>query len=154
MPGGMHEASDIEVLYRQLITCWNERDAVGFGRLFLNDGSMVGFDGSCVEGSAAIREHLAGIFGDHETASYVFIVRETRVLARDVALLRAVAGMIRPGGSDLVREANAVQSLIAVRTGEGWRIAHYHNTPAAFHGRPDEAEALTVELRSVVASNT
>jgi uncharacterized protein (TIGR02246 family) len=149
----MSGRSDIEELYRQLIACWNERDAVGFGRLFQNDGSMVGFDGSCVEGSAAITEHLAGIFGDHETASYVSIVRETRGLAEDVALLRAVAGMSPPGGSDLVPGANAVQSLIAVRTGDGWRIAHYHNTPAAFHGRPEEAEALTAELRSVISSN-
>ncbi|HEX2065162.1 MAG TPA: SgcJ/EcaC family oxidoreductase [Acidimicrobiales bacterium] len=141
--------AEVEVLYRRLLQSWNERDAERYGQLFADDGSMVGFDGTCVESAGSITDHLRAIFADHRPATYVAIVREVRQLGSGVTLLRAVVGMIPPGGSDLDPDANAVQALVAVETGDGWRIAHFHNTPAAFHGRPEEVRALTAELRLV-----
>ena len=79
------------------------------------------------------------------------IVRETRELAAGVALVRAAVGMIPPGADDLNPGANAIQSLVAVADAGGtWAVAHFQNTPAAFHGRPEEAEALTAELRESI----
>jgi hypothetical protein len=52
------------------------------------------------------------------------------------------------GGTDLKPENNAIQSLAAVREEEGWRIALFQSTPAAFHGRPEKAAELTGELRA------
>jgi hypothetical protein len=40
-------------------------------------------------------------------------------------------------------------ALVATRTGAGWRIVTFQNTPAAVHGRPELAQALTAELRAV-----
>jgi uncharacterized protein (TIGR02246 family) len=148
MPG----TEEVEALHRALLQCWNERDADGYGALFTADGSMVGFDGSTVEGSVAVTEHLAGIFGDHEPARYVAKVREVRFLADDVAVVRAVAGMIPPGGDDIKPEVNAIQVLVAVRS-ERWRVAHFQNTPASFDGRPDERDALTNELRALLPAD-
>ncbi len=71
-----------------------------------------------------------------------------RPLASGVALLRAVAGMVPPGGSEIVPDKNAVQAFVALETASGWRIAHFQNTPATFDGRPEEAEALTAELQA------
>ena len=141
---------EVEALYRALLDRWNNGDAAGYGALFTPDGSIVGFDGSCVETPAAITEHLGAIFADHRTATYVAKVREVRPLGDGVALLRAVAGLVPPGGPDVNPDANAVQALVAVRTGDGWRVAHFQNTPAAFHGRPEEADALTAELQGLV----
>ena len=73
-----------------------------------------------------------------------------RPLASGVVLFRTVAGMVPPGGSDIVPDKNAVQALVALETADGWRIAHFQNTPAAFDGRPEEAEALSAELRAVL----
>ena len=142
----------IDALHGDLLASWNARDAEAYASLFTKDGSLVGFDGSTVEGRDAIREHLTAIFADHEVARYVRIVREVRVIADEVALLRAVVGMIPPGEQDIDPQTNAVQFLVAVRTDEGGRIAHLQNTPAAFHGRPDEAERLTEELRKEATS--
>jgi uncharacterized protein (TIGR02246 family) len=141
-------------LHRGLLQRWNERDAEGYGRLFTEDGSMVGFDGSSVESAAAITEHLSGIFADHDPARYVWKVREVRALDSGTALLRAVVGMVPPGASDIAPDKNGVQSLVAVHTDMGWRVAHFHNTPAAFDGRPAEAEALSAELRDAHAART
>jgi uncharacterized protein (TIGR02246 family) len=131
---------------------WNAKDAEGYGALFTEDGSIVGFDGSSVESRASIIEHLAAIFADHDPARYVWTVREVRPLSADVVLLRAVAGMVPPGGADIAADKNAVQALVARLTADGWRIAHFHNTPAVFDGRPDEAAALTAELRAQLPS--
>jgi hypothetical protein len=56
--------------------------------------------------------------------------------------------MVAPGASDINPAVNAIQSLVAVKLAPGWRIALFHNTPAAFHGRPDLAETLTEENRA------
>ena len=141
---------DVEQLYRGLLARWNDQDAAGYASLFTSEGSIVGFDGSSVESSAAIADHLGSIFADHQTATYVAVVREVRRLAPTVALLRGVAGMVPPGKSDINPETNAVQSLLAVQSDQGWQVAHFQNTPAAFDGRPDEADALTDELRALL----
>jgi uncharacterized protein (TIGR02246 family) len=148
----MATSDEVNALYRELLGRWNERDGAGYGALFAGDGSMVGFDGSCVESAASIAEHLEAIFADHTPATYVAKVREVRELGPGVALLRGVAGMVPPDGDDIVPERNVVQALVAVETSDGWRVAHFCNTPAAFDGRPEEAEALTAELRAVLAS--
>ena len=146
----MAVTDEVESLYRSLLDRWNQRDAAGYGALFSEDGSLVGFDGSCVESAASISEHLRSIFADHRPATYVAKVREIRRLDSGVVLLRSVAGLVPPDGSDINPEVNAVQVLVAVLRDDGWRIAHFQNTPAAFHGRPEEAEALTAELRAVL----
>jgi len=45
---------------------------------------------------------------------------------------------------------NAIQSLVAVREADRWRVVLLQTTPAAFHGRPDLAEAPFTELRALV----
>ncbi len=142
----------LRALYDSLLDRWNERDAQGFAGLFAPEGSTVGFDGSQMNGRQEIAAELERIFADHQTAKYVARVREVRLLTIDVALLRAVVGMVPPGQSDINPAANAVQSLVAARHGGEWRIALFHNTPAAYHGRPDLSQQLTDELRQALRS--
>jgi uncharacterized protein (TIGR02246 family) len=137
----------IRDLYERLLAAWSRRSAADYAALFADDGNVVGFDGSPIDGRSKIEAHLAFIFGHHPTAAYVSIVREVRLLSPDVALLRAAVGMIPPGHSDLNPDANAVQTLVASRRDGRWRIELFHNTPAAFHGRPEERQKLTDELR-------
>jgi uncharacterized protein (TIGR02246 family) len=134
-------------LYARILRCWNDREAGAFARLFTRSGNMVGFDGSPVDGQENIEAHLGQVFGSHPTATYVGKVREVRVLGRDVVLLRAVAGMVPPGKSDLNPAVNTIHTLAASNQGDHWRIELFQSTPAAFHGRPDSSEALTEELR-------
>lgn len=142
--------ADVERLHADLIAAWNNADATGYARLFTAEGSLVGFDGSMVDGRAAIEAHLRAIFDHHQTASYVSQIRSVRMLGTAHALLRAVVGMVPPGGDDIMPEVNAVQSLVAARAGDGWLIELFQNTPAAFHGRPDAQAALNAELRRLL----
>jgi uncharacterized protein (TIGR02246 family) len=68
----------------------------------------------------------------------------------DVAVLRAVAGMVPPGQSDIEPAVNAVQTLVAAKHDGQWRIALFQNTPAQFHGKPELVQQLTEELRQLL----
>src|SRR5215204_1937549 len=137
-------------LYEQILIAWNQQDAAAMATRFEEDANLVGFDGSQADSRAAIEDHLRPIFADHHTASYVAIVREIRMVGRDVGLLRAVAGMIPPGSGDINPALNTVHTLVAVQNADGWRAALFQSTPAAWHGRSQESAALTEELRDVV----
>ena len=143
------DSDPVVALYREIMDAWNSRDGDTFARPFLDDGEIVGFDGSQHAGPAAIATELNRVFADHPTPPYVVKVRGVRPLGPDAALLRAVAGMVPPGGSDLDPALNAVQTLVATRRDGAWRIALFQNTPAQFHGRPELVESLTDELRQV-----
>ena len=154
MPRISPEPDDaVRDLYARLLDTWNGRDASAFAALFAEDGVSIGFDGSQAAGSE-IREHLGAVFGDHETAAYVAKVRSVRPLGRDAALLRAIVGMVPPGGDEVNPDANALQSLVAERAGEEWRIALFQNTPAQYHGRPELMDAHTAEIEQVRAAGT
>lgn len=140
----------IHDLYARLLDAWNRRSAADFAALFTEQANVIGFDGSMMSGRAEIESTLSGIFADHPTGRYVGIVREVRFLNDDSALLRSVAGIVPANQADLNPDLNSVQSLVAVHSGNVWRIELYSNTPAAFHGREADRQALTDELRALV----
>ena len=135
-------------LYTRLLDAWDKRNARDFALLFASDGSLVGFDGSQVNGQLEIGAHLSEIFSHHQTPRYVGIVREVRQLSADTALLRANSGLVPAGKDDIEPKLNAVQSMVAVHKTGGWKVAHFHNTPAAFDQHPELAKKLTEELRA------
>jgi uncharacterized protein (TIGR02246 family) len=140
----------VRELYMKLLDSWNDRNPNRFAELFAPDGNVIGFDGTQVNGSTQIHAHLTQIFNSHITASYISIIREIRQLSPDVVALRAVVGMIPPGKKDINPELNAIQTLIAQKHKEGFRIAVFQNTPAAFHEHPEQREQLIEEFRQVL----
>jgi len=141
--------ADLIALYTRLLEAWNRRDAEAFAELFTATASVVGFDGSQMDGRTAIASELGAIFAHHPTAAYVAKVRDVRYLDSDIALVRAVVGMVPPGKSELNPAVNAIQNLVVVPDSGLPRIALLQTTPAAFHGRPHLVEALTAELTAV-----
>lgn len=141
---------EIESLYFQLLQEWTRRDADALAALFTDDGSVVGFDGSPMNGRKEIASTLRRIFADHPTPAFVGVVREVRPIGEHAVLVRAVAGMIEEGASHLNPALNTVQSLVTIQEGHHWRIALFHNTPAAFHGSTEEGDRLTRELAELV----
>jgi uncharacterized protein (TIGR02246 family) len=137
-------------VYDRMLRAWNDQNADAFGAVFAEDGSAVGFDGSTMTGRQGIVETIRAIFKNHRTATYVAKVREVRGLGVDVVLVRAVVGMRPPGATELNPAVNAIQSVVMTGQGASLRVALLHNTPAAFHGRPELAAELTRELTDVL----
>lgn len=139
-------------LYRELLEAWNARDGDRFAGAFAEDGECIGFDGSQMIGRAEIAPTLRAIFADHPTAAYVAIVRSVRLVGAGTSILRAVVGMVPPGRTDINLAVNAIQTLVAAKSDDAWRIALLQSTPAQFHDRPEAVEVLTAELRALLVS--
>jgi uncharacterized protein (TIGR02246 family) len=135
-------------LYARLIEAWDKRNARDFALLFASDANVVGFDGSQVNGQLEVGAHLTEIFSHHQTPRYISIIREVRLIATDVTLLRANTGLVPTGKDDIEPALNAVQSMVAVKKGGAWKVALFQNTPATLDQRQDLAKQLTEELRS------
>ena len=149
-PRMLNDEGQVVSLYQNVLDCWNRRAADEFGARFAENGNLVGFDGSQVDGRSEVTSHLRQIFANHRTPTFVEKVREVRFLAPDVAILRAIVGMIQPGHSDINPALNAIQTLVAAKHDGTWQVEMLQNTPAAFHGRPELSERLTEELRNVL----
>lgn len=144
----LSETATLHALHAVLLASWNARDAATFAEQFTEDAHVIGFDGSEMSGRAEIESQLGRIFGDHPTRPYVGLVRDVKHLGDDVAVLHAVAGMYPPDQRRIDPAVNTVQTLVAIRCDDDrWRAVLYQNTPAALHGRPDQARALTEELQ-------
>ncbi|MEU9080024.1 SgcJ/EcaC family oxidoreductase [Kitasatospora sp. NPDC004745] len=148
LPSGDENA--VRALYRRALEGWNLRDGSAAAGPFAEDGELIGHDGTRYRGRSAIAAELGRIFADHPTPEYVAEVRRVRALAAGVAQLDAVTGLVPDDAEDLDPALNAVQTVIAVNAGSGWRIALMQNTPARYDHRPDLAAALTAELRALI----
>ena len=140
----------IEKLHEALLTYWNKQDATGMASLFAENGNAIGFDGSEMNEPNEIETEISKVFANHKTASYVWKVKQVRFLVPDVALLRAIVGMIPSGKKEINPATNAIQTVIAVQENDTWKISLFQNTPAQFHGRPELVEAMTKELSALI----
>jgi uncharacterized protein (TIGR02246 family) len=143
-------ADGIDALYRRLLNAWNDRDGGAMAATFALHGEMIGFDGSQIQGRSQIASELNRIVSDHETAAFVAKVKGVRRLAEGIAFLRAIAGMIPPGQSDLNPDVNTHHTVLAERIEGEWLISLFQNTPAQFHERPELRERFTEELRQLL----
>jgi len=141
---------EVRALYQQIIDSWNQRSADAFATPFAPHAEVIGFDGSQMTGRAEIAATLGQIFADHLTAPYVSKVKSVRLLSPEVAILRAIVGMVPPGQLDLNPAVNAHQTLVAAKGDGTWRAELFQTTPAQFHGRPDLVQQMTEELRQVL----
>lgn len=142
----------IHALYSEMLAGWNRHDANAFAAPFAEDSTVIGFDGSQMDGREEIISTLGQIFADHVTASYISKVKDVRLLSPTVGMLRAIVGMVPPGQTDLNPAVNAHQTIVTIKRDGTWRIALLQNTPSQFHGRPELVERMTQELRQVLES--
>ncbi|MEH7377125.1 SgcJ/EcaC family oxidoreductase [Neobacillus drentensis] len=144
------DSKEVQAVYNKLLDAWNERSAEGMAKLFTDDGESIGFDGSQSIGIQEIFSHLQPIFEHHPTARFVSKVKDVRFLTSEIAILRAIAGMVSPKQSDINPNVNTHHTLVVVKGDGNWRIQLFQNTPAQFHGRPELVEKMTDELRELL----
>jgi uncharacterized protein (TIGR02246 family) len=137
----------VRALYRQIINAWNRRSPIAIAELFAEDGVVIQCDGLELKGRDDIVSGHKQLFGDHHIGAFVGKVRSITFPDTDVAVLRAVAGMVMPGQTDFDSRLNTIQTLVAARHDGRWQVVLFQNTPAQFKDRPDEAAVLADELR-------
>ena len=68
----------VSALYQSLVDAWNARDAARFASLSSNPATVIGFDGSSMNGRGEIDAALTKNFADHPTPAYIFKIRSVR----------------------------------------------------------------------------
>ena len=116
-------------LYQQLMDGWNQGSGDAFAAVFAENGHLVAFDGTHFEGKAEIAPFHQELFDKWlKGTRLVGRVKDVRLLSPDVALMHAVGGTVMRGKSEPSPERDSIQTLVAIRQGEEWRLAAFQNT--------------------------
>jgi uncharacterized protein (TIGR02246 family) len=142
------DEAQIRGLYQKILHGWNIGSGSALADQFTEDGEIVGFDGTQINGRKEISSNLQEIFDKYGSNRNRFVgkTKNVKFLTPGIALMHAIAGMVMAGHSEINPQLNSIQRLVFVKRDKEWRVAALQNTPAQFHGRPDEVQTLTEEL--------
>jgi uncharacterized protein (TIGR02246 family) len=125
----------VRALYQQLMEGWNHGSAEAFAAPFAGDGDLIAFDGTHFRGHQEIVPFHQQLFQTHlKGTRLVGQVISVRFLGPDVALMHARGGTIMRGKSDPSPERDSIQTLVAMKCGDQWRLAAFQNTRVRPHG--------------------
>ena len=126
----------IRELFEKLLEDWARGDGEAYGSRFTEEADYVAFDGSHTRGRADISSSHQQLFDKFLKGSRLTgRIEGTKFLGRDVALVHATGGTVIRGKTAPSPERHSVQTLVAVREGDEWRFAAFHNTRVRPIGR-------------------
>jgi uncharacterized protein (TIGR02246 family) len=126
----MTNPHDLELtgLFRRMCQSWSDGDAVAYGACFTEDCDYVSFDGTRAQGRAAMVEAHDRLFrGVLFGSALVGEVDTIRYLGEDVALLYGTGSVLVAWRTELPKRRLTRNTIVAVRTTEGWRFTAIHN---------------------------
>ena len=136
---------------------WTDGDARAYGACFTPDADYVSYDGTHAAGRAPMVANHDRLFrGVVAGSALVGEVESIRYLRPDVAIVHANGSVLMPWRRKLPRRQFSRQTLVAVRTPQGWRFEALHNTrvrPQALPAHPPQglgqtAAAIPARLRA------
>jgi uncharacterized protein (TIGR02246 family) len=118
----------IHDLYTRLMQAWTDNDAVAYGACFTADCDYVSYDGTRAAGCRPMQDAHDRLFrGVLAGSSLVGELESVRHIAPGVAVAHGTASVLMPWRSRLPRRRLSRQTLVAVRTDDGWRFTALHN---------------------------
>lgn len=118
----------ITALFVRLKQAWTDNDAEAYAACFTEDSDYVSYDGTRAVGRGPMRHAHDKLFrGVLAGSALVGDVESIRYLGADVALVHGTASVLMPWRSELPKRRLSRQTLVAVRTSEGWRFTALHN---------------------------
>jgi uncharacterized protein (TIGR02246 family) len=150
------DRTDIRHAVDAAYQAWGRGDAVAYAAFFTEDSDYVAFDGTHLRGRAANAELHAKLFeGVLRGTRIVGEVDDIRFLGPDVAVVHTHGAVLFPWQQTAPRARASIQTMIAVRTPEGWRFSAFHNTrvrPLPQDGWFVRAFAWFVRMRTAAAA--
>ena len=119
---------EIRAIVDRMFDAWGRGDAVAYHADLTDDADYVAFDGSRTTGRRAIATSHQQLFDKYLKGTRLTgRVESVRFLGPDVALVHATGGTVMRGKSRPSPERDSIQTLVAVRHGDEWRFAAFHN---------------------------
>jgi uncharacterized protein (TIGR02246 family) len=120
---------EIRTLWVRACDAWTHGDARAYGETFTPDVDYVPYDGSLARGRQAVVDSHDRLFrGVLAGSALVGEVESIRYVNPDVAIVHTMGSVLMPWRSKLPKGRVSRQTVVAVRTGEGWRFTALHNT--------------------------
>ncbi|MEU5940470.1 SgcJ/EcaC family oxidoreductase [Micromonospora sp. NPDC047548] len=122
------DRAEIQQLFDRLLAAWTANDATAYGACFTPDSDYVSYDGTRATGRTPMQAAHDQLFrGVLAGSALVGEVESIRLVTADVAVVHGTGSVLMPWRSRLPRRRLSRQTLVAVRTGEGWRFTALHN---------------------------
>ncbi|WP_088288285.1 SgcJ/EcaC family oxidoreductase [Kineosporia sp. A_224] len=122
------DLTDMTGLFERMCAAWTAGDAAAYGACFTEDSDYVSYDGTHARGRAPMVDNHDRLFRGVLTGSaLVGHIESIRHLGPDVAVLHATGSVLMPWRSRLPRRRLSRQTIVAVRTDDGWKVAALHN---------------------------
>jgi uncharacterized protein (TIGR02246 family) len=125
-----HQTDEARILalFDDLLDDWGKGDGEAYGSRFTEEADYVAFDGTHTRGRREISASHQELFdkwlkGTQLTGRILSIT----FLGSDVALVHATGGTVMHGKTKPSPERDSIQTLVAVRDGDEWRFAAFHN---------------------------
>jgi uncharacterized protein (TIGR02246 family) len=119
----------ITQLFERMCAAWTAGDATAYGDCFTAQADYVSFDGARAEGRAPmVAAHDALFRGVLAGSALVGEVESIRYVQPDVAVVHASGAVLMPWRTRLPKRRLSRQTLVAVRTADGWRFEALQNT--------------------------
>jgi uncharacterized protein (TIGR02246 family) len=150
------DEAKIRALFDDLLADWGRGDGEAYGSRFTEDAAYVAFDGTYTRGREEISASHQELFDRFLKGTQLTgRVLSVKFLNPDVALVHATGRTIMRGKSRPSPERDSIQTLVAVREGDEWRFAAFHNSRVRPIGRGPAGFliwALTDKLWRIFAS--
>lgn len=128
-PSSPKDESAVRALYEQLMNGWNEGSGERFATPFAEDGDLIGFDGTHIHGRKEIASFHQPLFDKWlKGTRLVGEIKSVRFVNPDVAIMHAIGGTVMRGKSDPSPERASIQTLVATKREDQWRLAAFQNT--------------------------
>jgi uncharacterized protein (TIGR02246 family) len=149
----------LKTLFERMCTAWTAGDAIAYGDCFTEDSDYVSYDGTLARGRESMVDNHDKLFkGVLDGSALVGEVEDIRYLTPDVAVMHATGSVQMPWRSTLPKGRLSRQTLVAVNTDDGWRIAALHNgrvrpvtipAPDSFPSRASQFMARTAKALGI-----
>jgi uncharacterized protein (TIGR02246 family) len=132
-----HSTADTEVrtddqqvraLFQRVCLAWTDGDAEAYGACFTADCDYVSFDGTRARGRQSVIDSHNKLFrGVLFGSALVGEVESIRYLTNNVALLHGNGSVLVAWRTTLPKRRLTRNTLVAVRSTDGWRFTAIHN---------------------------
>ena len=119
----------IHALLGGLVSSWNAGDGEAYARAFTDDCDYVTFNGDRLTGRAAVANSHQALFSTHLRGSKLLFEHvDMRAAGPAAAIVHGVGNTLLQGQKLPRKSRRSIQTLVAVRKAEGWRLAAFQNT--------------------------
>ncbi|MGH3502126.1 MAG: SgcJ/EcaC family oxidoreductase [Nocardioidaceae bacterium] len=124
----MTDDEQLIALFERMCQAWTDGDAEAYGACFTVETDYVSFDGTRAHGRAAMVDAHDRLFrGVLFGSALVGQVESIRHLTHDVALLYGTGSVLVAWRAQLPKRRLTRNTLVALRTSDGWRFTAIHN---------------------------